>query len=186
MASSERYLHVSLCVHFCALFLYLVWKVHKALHGSSNRLHPNWNSQILPCMCCTTLYNNRSAIILPQKTKLVKWRYYKEITRSLGRSGFITSHSDKCSQEQYYGGDACEWSPDAGTSLHVPASHFPPLFREKDRLGESLVGRQAFGMAVSFYFDMKMSTDLSFDWNIEAMISDSDGRVSECLFCSDE
>lgn len=41
-------------------------------------------------------------------------------------------------------------------------------------------------MAVSFYFDMKMSTDLSFDWNIEAMISDSDGRVSECLFCSDE
>lgn len=33
-----------------------------------------------------------------------------------------------------------------------------------------------------FLFDMKMSTDLSFDWNIEAMISDSDGRVSECLF----
>lgn len=26
-----------------------------------------------------------------------------------------------------------------------------------------------------------MSTDLSFDWHIEAMISDSDGRVSEYI-----
>ena len=133
-----------MCAFYVAIS-YLVRKMYQALYGSGHRFHHIRNAQILSCAHCSVGFKGRYVIILPQKTRFVKSRYFYGICVSVGHPGIATHPSDKCREEQHYGSDARERSAVAGASLYVPTSDFPPVFRAQDRLGESAFGRSAFG-----------------------------------------